>query len=137
MSEYDEQAEKFLKDTDTTFKAEFWKNGRHFPDDEKPRDIYKITLKKGERVYIFNFGQSIAKSDGKTKPTAYDVLASLTDYDPDTFGEFCSSHGYDNDSRKAERTYKAVVEEWKQVKILWSDEEIKQLQEIHFLDTFR
>ena len=130
MSIYTEQAEKFLKETGTTFKATFFKNGRHFPSDDEPRDIYKIVLKRGERVFIFNFGQSIANSDGKTKPTSYDVLAGLTNYDPDTFGEFCSSYGYDNDSRKAEVVYKAVVEEWKQVKILWSDEEISKLQEI-------
>ncbi len=130
-SEYDKQAEKFLKETGTEFKAEFLKHGKHFKDDEEERDIYKITLKKGDKEYIFNFGQSLNDSDGKTKPTAYDVLACLTNYDPDTFEEFCSSFGYDEDSRKAEKVYKAVCEEWSNIKILYSNEEIEKLQEIN------
>ena len=129
-SEYDKQAEKFLNETNTEFKAEFLKNGKHFEDDTESRDIYKITLTRGERVYKFNFGQSINDSNGKTKPSTYDVLTCLTKNDPEDFKEFCLDFGYDEDSRKAERTYKAVVEEYKQVKMLWSDEEIEKLQEI-------
>ena len=184
MSEYDLQAEKFLKETETTFKAEFLKNGKHFDSDDAPRDIYLITLKRGEREFNFDFGQSLncsgkykglitqtftqekdkienlkkgqcfteeefkkvfwkhKESFGRLKgiielnkdfktPSAYDVLASLTSYDPDTFKEFCSSYGYDEDSRKAEAIYKKVVEEWNNIKMLWNDEEIKKLQEIN------
>ena len=65
MNEYEEQANKFLKDTNTTFKAEFLKHGLHFQDDKDTRDIYLITLQRGERVYKFNFGQSIAYSGFK------------------------------------------------------------------------
>ncbi len=138
MSEYEKQAEKFLKDTKTTFKAEFLKNGKHFDSDDTPRDIYLITLTRLNEVksfipivYKFDFGQSINNSDGKTKPSVYDVLACLTSCDPDTFKEFCSSYGYDEDSRKAEAIYKKVVEEWKNIKMLWTDEEIQKLQEIN------
>lgn len=63
-------------------------------------------------------------------PTAYDVLASLTNNDPGTFEDFCSNYGYDTDSRKAEKTYKAVLDEWKNVQALFNDEEIEQLQEM-------
>ena len=130
--DYEKQAEKFLKETGTDFKAEFVENGLYFPDDKEPRDIYKITLIRKDKGinWVFNFGQSINNSDGKTKPSAYDVLAGLTNYDPDTFEEFCSSFGYDTDSRKAEKTFKAVVKEWENVKNLWSDKEIEKLQEI-------
>ncbi len=65
------------------------------------------------------------------EPSCYDVLASLTSYDPDSFKEFCSSYGYDEDSIKAKKTYNAVVEEWKNVQIIWSNEEIEKLQEIN------
>lgn len=63
-------------------------------------------------------------------PTAYDVLASITKYDPDTFESFCSEFGYDEDSRTAERTYKAVVKEWNAVERLFSDclEELQEIQ---------
>ena len=61
LSEYDKQATDFLKSTNTEFKAEFLKHDIHFEDDEK-RDIYKITLKRGDREFVFNFGQSLACS---------------------------------------------------------------------------
>ena len=64
-------------------------------------------------------------------PTAYDVLSCLTKSDPGTFEDFCSEFGYDEDSRKAEKIYNAVVDEWKNVCALFTDEEIEQLQEIN------
>ena len=177
-SEYEQQAEAFLKATSTKFKCEFLRHGKHFADDKDTRDIYKITLTRGRRSYTFNFGQSIADSGfffsmGKKKvnidrkyllqenkqnlihhirresnfqfmnngksdvihypvaPTAYDVLSCLTKNDPGTFENFCSEFGYEEDSRKAEKTYNAVVEEWRNVCALFSDGEIEQLQEIN------
>lgn len=64
------------------------------------------------------------------EPTAYDVLACLQKCDPGTFEDFCSEFGYDTDSRKAEKIYKAVVNEWQNVAMLFTDKEIEQLQEI-------
>lgn len=64
-------------------------------------------------------------------PTAYDVLAYLTKNDPGTFEDFCSTYGYDEDSRKAEKIYNAVLDEWKNVCALFTDGEIEQLQEIN------
>jgi len=145
MEDYNKKAEDFLKETNTIFKVEFLKNGFHFEDDKEPRDIYLITLKRGERVYKFNFGQSINKSlnseyreqikkfknrENKFFPSAYDVLACLTKSEVGSFKDFCGDYGYDEDSRKAEKTYKAVLEEWKNIKMLYSDEEILKLQEI-------
>ena len=172
-SKYEQQAEAFLKATNTEFKCEFLKHGKHFVDDKETRDIYRITLTRGKRSYTFNFGQSIVNSgfyytkgrqviqidrsqltnknlvlwiklrdydflnNGKSDkihypvaPTAYDVLACLTKYDPDTFENFCSEYGYDEDSRKAEKIYNAVLDEWRNVCALFTDEEIEQLQEI-------
>lgn len=133
-NDYIKQAEEFLKDTKTEFKADFFKHGLHFEDDKDQRDIYKISLIRGERVYNFKYGQSVNDSscfpEERTKPTAYDVLTCLTKYNPFTFEDFCGAFGYDEDSRKAEKVYKAVVEEWENIKILYSDEEIEKLQEI-------
>ena len=193
MNDYEKQAVVFLEETSTTFKAEFVENGKHFSDDTEERDIYKITLTRGELTYEFRFGQSIAESGmrlfldkkmtKRTKhigfivpqdvrdsikannnkdfgkgmtwghplkrwfekehfslsglsfdlgkiPTAYDVLTCLTKNDPDTFEEFCDNFGYDKDSRKAEKTYFAVRDEFKEVRLLWTDEQIEKLQEI-------
>lgn len=54
-------------------------------------------------------------------PTAYDVLACLTKYDPGTFENFCAEYGYDTDSRKALETYLAVQKEWQGVARLFGD----------------
>lgn len=63
-------------------------------------------------------------------PTAYDVLACLQKYPVGTFEDFCSEFGYDEDSRTAEKTYKAVLKEYNSLCTLFSDEELEQLQEI-------
>lgn len=179
-TDYETQAKDFLEKTNTTFKAEFVGYKKHFVDDKEKRDVYKITLQRGERKFIFDFGQSINDSGFKlinknTKeepkyfwleeanehtqrdkkefklfawrrlnqsldpfiikepvaPTPYDVLACLTTYDPVDFKNFCDSYGYDEDSRKAEKVYKAVVDEYKNVCMLWNEDELKQLREIN------
>lgn len=65
-----------------------------------------------------------------TPPTEYNVLACLTKYPVETFEDFCLEFGYEEDSRKAHKIYKAVKEEWQNVAMLWNDEEIEELQEI-------
>lgn len=171
ISDYDKQALKFLETTKTTFKAVFLKNDFYFEGDKEKRDIYTISLKRGEREYIFKFGNSINASGeyiffGKAgheaihlktnvagkkilryegvalnggnsqknkdfeEPTPYMVLASMQKYDPSSFKDFCSEFGYNEDSRSAERTYKAVQEEFNNLKMLFSDDEIEKMQEI-------
>jgi hypothetical protein len=145
MNEYEKQAQKFLEQTNTEFKAAFLKHGLHFEDD-KPRDIYLITLKRGNRIFKFNLGQSLDNSLNpeyrqqiknrkvgllQYYPSAYDVLTCLTKYDPEDFKNFCSEYGYNEDSRKAERIYKAVVDEYKNVCMLWNEAELKILREIN------
>lgn len=64
------------------------------------------------------------------KPTAYDVLACITKYDPIDFENFCSEYGYDTDSVSAKRTFEAVDKEYVQVVKFFSESEIEELQEI-------
>lgn len=64
-------------------------------------------------------------------PSAYSVLACLTKSDPGTFANFCAEYGYNEDSRAAMRTYKAVCKDWLAVSKLFSDSELEQLQEIN------
>lgn len=188
--QYEDQGKVFLEKTDTEFKTEFLRHGVHFAEDgagktipSTTRDIYQITLTRGERVFIFNFGQSVNDSgmilldtsgkrtrhkgfvppDDKRKkfeagekrsrmalawwmrdnhfhlgglkfkfqhPSAYDVLAALTKYDPDTFENFCCEYGYDTDSRKAEKVYEAVKNEYRNLQILFDDSELAALREI-------
>jgi hypothetical protein len=63
-------------------------------------------------------------------PTPYDVLACITKNDPGTFADFCSEFGYDEDSRRAETIYNAVVKEWRKVEKFFTAEEREKLQEV-------
>jgi len=65
------------------------------------------------------------------KPTNYGILACLTKYDPETFEDFCSNFGYDTDSKKAERIYNAVKDEYKNLCSLFNETEMNELQEIN------
>lgn len=169
-NEYEQQAQSFLEKTGTTFKAEFIKNDKYFDDDKETRDIYQITLKRGERVYSFKFGQSVNNSvkylvffpSGRRKyndlkqarkeylrevkgnlsrgeyrenenfkePTPYDVLASVQKNEVGTFENFCADFGYDTDSIKTQKIYLAVLEEYKNICMLFSEQEMNELCEI-------
>lgn len=97
----------------------------HFEGDKQQRYVFKVRLIKGGKRYTFEFGQSI--SEGSNEPTLYSVLACLTKYNPETFEYFCANYGYDNDSRTAERVYKAVCKEWKSMQRLFTTEELDLL----------
>ena len=171
MNNYDKQANDFLEKTNTSIEVEFLKVGDHF-NDGVMRDIYSVTIKRGQRSYWFEFGQSVNDSgfyamQGKRRtdldrslidkpdalrkiiillpmqmiandkihypkaPTEYSILACLTKHPVTTFEDFCSEYGYDEDSRKVKKIYKAVKDEWLNVCAIWSGEEIELLQEIN------
>jgi len=127
-AEYELQGKQFLEETGTTMEVGEPEFGLHFDDDEKPRYRFPVTFKRGKKRFTLTFGQSYAAGD--KAPTAYDVLSCLTKSDPGTFEDFCSEFGYDSDSRKVERIYKAVCKEWKQVSDMWTADEIEKMQEI-------
>jgi hypothetical protein len=98
-------------------------------DKNQPRYVFKLQLLRGRKSYTFEFGQSIMK--GNEEPTLYDVLTCLQKYDVGTFEDFCGMFGYDNDSRTAEKTYKAVVKEFQAMERLFNSEELEVLQLIN------
>lgn len=63
------------------------------------------------------------------EPTDYDILACLDVFDGD-FEDFCWSYWYDEDSRKAEKIYKDVLEQSLNLRRLFDRKEIDMLQEI-------
>lgn len=263
VSEYEKQANDFLRKTNTSITVKYLKFDKHFADDDHKRNIFKITLKNDKHKYSFNFGSSISDSckpeqirkidsnektdiyfgfgmpktklvhyvtfghkietnypvllsiangesyehllntvhiekdyerylndvkeynskitikynkdyarqyglylektvsldeiyakireaihkavkkseaeietvlinrkDEIIKPSAYDILTCLTKYNPYDFENFCSEYGYDTDSRKAEKIYKAVLDEWDNISKLFNDEELEMLSEI-------
>jgi len=51
-------------------------------------------------------------------------------YFPESFENFCDCYGYDTDSRKAEKVYNAVKEEYLNLTTLFNDDEMELLREI-------
>lgn len=129
-STHQQQANDFLQKTNTKIDIEYLKYDYHFIGDKDERDIYKVTIKRDSRQFSLNFGQSLARSRRKEAPTNYDILACLTKNEVGTFDDFCGNYGYSNDSKTARKIYKAVVKEWENVCLIWSDDEIELLQEI-------
>lgn len=132
-SNYQTEAKDLLKSMNVKFKATFLKYGQHFEDDKQSRDIYKVIFRREKNSFSLIFGQSINESTGNggNAPEEYDVLSCLQKYDVGSFENFCSEFGYDVDSRKAEKIYKAVCKEFEKVSKFFTDEEIEQLQEIN------
>lgn len=129
-SEYEMNAVEFIKKHNIGFTIKLLKRGKYFSDDKQERNIYEITLTRKGLEYVFTFGQSVVGTEKGETPSVYDVLACLTKYDVGTFEDFCSEFGYEEDSRTAEKTYHAVVDEFKNVERLMGDimDELQEIQ---------
>jgi hypothetical protein len=141
---YQKQAEDFLTATNTTLevlkaapqKSPLWAGSENIPVRDHGIN-YSVTLKNNRHSYTFDFWGSIADADkirhGEghgTKPKAYDILACLSPLHEDNFKDFCRSFGYDTDSITGEKTYKACIEQDKNIKKLFTSEELELLTEI-------
>lgn len=159
MNEHHKQAQDFMEKTGLKISVKFKSFGKYFADDKEERDIYDVTFTRDPRSYTFTFGQSIVNSGtfelpGKmgiplkvsrtpqdtlvtpwkrkrpVEPVPYDILACLQTVNPGTFADFCADFGYDTDSRKAEKTYRAVVDEYLQLSSMFSEQEMEELSAI-------
>lgn len=136
MSDYEEQANKFLLDTKTKMYLTLigYKKGYFGKSDDLERPIYRVTLINKKHRYLFHFGQSIANKH--LKPTNYDVLSSITKYEPEDYENFCAGYGYEpldeygRENKESKRIYKKVCIEYKNVAKLWTELELETLREI-------
>ena len=131
MSEYTEQAKQFLTRHNLKFRAVYLDYRPYFADDTESRAIYRCTISgKGRGRYSCQFGASINMTLDNTPPSAYDLLACITKYDPEDFETFCSELGYDTDSRRAHRDWLAVRRDWAKVEKFFEADEIEEMKEI-------
>lgn len=75
--------------------------------------------------------EELKAKKAEAQPTAYDVLACMTKHNPGLFEEFCFDFGYDEDSKTAERVYIACIREYEQLRRIFTDKQMKELQEIY------
>jgi len=89
--------------------------------DGKHMNHFKVTLKNGKKQFTLYYSQGFRICGD---PTAESVLSCLhsdqscVDMD---FDDFCAEMGYDSDSRKAEKIYKAVISQSKKLEQFMGD----------------
>lgn len=134
-----------LKNARYSYTFDFWGS----INDRDMLEIAKNIEKSGNtsRPYFFKlkdflkseglpFGMSafghilVEKTKKAIEPNAYSVLACLDVLYSDTFEDFCAEFGYDVDSIKAEKTYRAMQEQDRALRRLFTTEHLEKLQEI-------
>ena len=70
---------------------------------------YRVTLRFGNRSMSTYFSQGCGIKDNPTADTVLECLISDALCASGSFEEFCDDCGYDADSRKAERIYRACA----------------------------
>ena len=88
------------------------------------KDISKLF---NEKKNNFGFSAEIESIELPKPPTAYDVLACLQKYEFENFQDFCDQFGCSTDSIKALKIYNNVVDEFKKVAYLFTDQEIEEM----------
>lgn len=127
MSEYLWQAKNFAEKIGLKMKVCGYVWEKPTWDEKRLHAKFKVRLTRGGKSWTFDFFQSYA--EGSNEPDIYDVLACIQKYEVGTFEQFCYEYGYNEDSRTAERIYKAVKKEYKNVCRIFGDV-MDELQEI-------
>ena len=90
----------------------------HFPNDDTDKlfhNVYKVTVSYNGKKTSFKFYDSAHNTDMGIEPSKESLLETIvSDYnytDYTTFEEFCGEFGYDKDSRKAEKIFKACLKQ--------------------------
>ena len=160
MNKYEQQANKFLIDTGTTFEIEFQYTGPYFPGGKEYRDVWRFILKNAMGEYSSTFGDSLAATRARAplsyllnpsikkdaailaerkkyrnyRPSAYAILACLEKYEPDSFDNWCADTGYNERSLSeypaVMQTYQACVDQYRGLRRMFTEEQMEQLQDI-------
>jgi len=100
--------------------------GNNIHRNAKPFNDHNLAKKE---MYMGS-GMSIISNKNYEIPSAYSILSCLQKYDVGSLKDFCWEFGYDEDSKKAEKLYNAVCDEYKNMQALFSEEELEVLHEI-------
>jgi hypothetical protein len=76
-------------------------------DWQKKANAYRVTLRYQRRTMTIDWWQGTGIADDPDAASVISALLSDANAGAGTFEEFCSDMGYDSDSRKAEKTWRA------------------------------
>ena len=130
MKNYREETKKFFKrihcNIDIIFigkqMPKYWNTNNEY------HNTYKVILKRNGKQFTYYFYDSIHNTRNNICPDEYDVTACLEKYDLD-FDYFCSLCNYNENDKKAEKHYNAVLREIEGVKRIFGDvmEELREI----------
>lgn len=158
MTEYEQQANDFLKECDATMTITFSHIGTNeLWEDKDLREVYHFAITTPRGSYSSLFYDSIYHYQQKQKaekvlkghawfrdmetrpqaikaknytPTAYDILACLNGYIPSTFDDFCYEYGYNADSIRALKVYLECQKEHSGLAKIFTSKQLEKLNEI-------
>ena len=129
LSEYTINACTALRECGAKMKIEFcaydfppWKD-----DGSTMTNHYKVKITGPGGSYTLDFWDSIYNTENGEQPNEYDVIACLEWYTADSFEDFCDEFGYDTDSRKAEKTYKACRKQTENLRRIFPNEKHREI----------
>jgi hypothetical protein len=126
---HQQQAADFLTKHGIKFSFELVNTKRPSWDENRQCNHFVVTFQKAGKKMSFDFFDSINNFEkGVTELRAYDALTCCSSelYCPDTFEEFCSEYGYDEDSRSAEKTFRALSKMSKKLRAFFDTEEMRE-----------
>lgn len=136
MSEYVEQAKKFLSECGATMEINYIGKELH-PNwgERRPRNKYLFVITTSLGMMADYFYDSIYNTERNIRNVSeYDILACLEKYDVGTIDDFVSEFGYEvhkwDDVRRIEKTYKAVVAQYRKLCEIFTSEQMEKLREI-------
>lgn len=138
MTEYENQANEFLKKAETKMTISRTGEIHGFPFDENDalwHYKYHITLTRHHKQYRFMFYDSHYNWSNNKRPSRYDVLASVEKYDvPYGVIEFGREFGYeindDDDYKRVKKIRDACEEQYDRLYDLFGKELMEDLREI-------
>lgn len=136
--QYQRQAINFLLETETTCDIQLMGlRNPNWKSDSKAVNCYNVTLKNKNHTYSFDFYDSIKNTEENksAKFNFYSVLACMGHYTSESFDEFCSNFGYEfkneSDYIRTKTVHLACLDQDKNLKKLFTSEQLEKLQEIN------
>ena len=99
-TEYDAQADEFMRKWGVKIHRHFVGKMRYFPNDREPRNVWKITLERSGGSYSFRFGDSLVNTQKfpRHEPSDYSILACVSMdscFDCKDVWDMIEEYGYD------------------------------------------
>ena len=118
---------QFVSSRSITMDVE-WTDHNPNMDDSGNMDHWRCTLKLGRRRLTVVFSMGIGHNGREPKaPDVLDSLASDAARLSGCFEDWCADYGYDTDSRRAERTWKACQRIKRQLRQFLGEQECNRL----------